>query len=247
MMKRFSLVLCALACLLALGGTGVASAQIVELGRTASPLVAPACPKGGALASCRIVLVHTTAIQTTSDGVTSPTLVKKAGWVVSFTVGLSNLVSKASTERQILHGLDKSWGGPPQLALTVLRPTGRNTYQVVAQSDTYHVMPFLGQVIQEPLSLPPTFSTFTALPVRAGDVIGLTVPTWAPVLAYDLSSSRFAYRQSRRENCNNTPGTQTAQTAVGSRTQYGCSYPGARIEYSATEVVDQPYPKTYVH
>jgi hypothetical protein len=34
---------------------------------------------------------------------------------------------------------------------------------------------------------------------------------------------------------------------VGQSEQYLCSYTGTRVEYSATEVLNVPYPKTYVH
>ena len=78
-------------------------------------------------------------------------------------------------------------------------------------------------------------------------VIGLTVPTWAPVLTYNLASSKFGYRQSRKANCNNAAASQTAQLATGNSTQYLCSYSGTRVEYTATEVVNTPYPKKYVH
>ncbi len=70
-------------------------------------------------------------------------------------------------------------------------------------------------MLQEPLSLPPSFTQFTALPVKAGEVIALTVPTWAPVLSYNLSTSKFSYRQSRRANCTHAAGSQTAQRTVG--------------------------------
>ena len=72
------------------------------------------------------------------------------------------------------------------------------------------------------------------------------MPTWAPVLSYNLSATKYAYRQSRPSNCKNAAGAQTAQTTVGPSTRYLCNYTGTRVEYSATEVVNQPYPKTYV-
>ncbi|MFZ0044009.1 MAG: hypothetical protein WAK93_22050 [Solirubrobacteraceae bacterium] len=245
-MKRFSLLTVAIAAALAVCSAS-ASASIVEIGQTKTPLAAPACPKGTSPAQCFIILTRTTAVQSVSDGVTNPTKVKKAGWIVSFTVGLSNLSSNAKTERSFLHTLDTGYGGTPQLALTVLKPGPKNRYTVAAQSQTFHLLPFLGQVLQEPLALPPNFTAFTALPVKAGEVIGVTVPTWAPVLSYNLSTSKFAYRQSRMANCKNSAGEQTAQTSIGASTRYLCNYTGTRVEYSATEVVNQPYPKTYVH
>jgi hypothetical protein len=247
-MKRISLVLAAsLVAAVVAVAPGAASAKIVELGQTSTPLSAPECPKGVSPSQCFIILTRTTAVQTTSDGVAYPTKVKRAGWIVAFSVGLSQLSTSATTERTFLHTLDTAYGGTPQVALTVLRPGAKNTFSVVSQSGTLHLIPFLGQVLQEPLSLPTAFKTMTPLAVKPGDVIGLTVPTWAPILTYNLNASKFAYRQSRKANCKNPPAGNTAQTKVGQSEQYLCSYTGTRVEYSATEVLNAPYPKTYVH
>lgn len=247
MMKLFSLVTAGLVAGALALVPGTAAANIVQLGQTATPLQAPQCPAGVSPSKCYIILTRTTAVQTTSDGAVNPTVVKKSGWIVAFTVGLSRLSTNASTERTFLHTLDSTYGGTPQLELTVMKPGPKNRYTIVAQTPTYHVLPYLGLVLQQPLSLPPTFATFTALPVKAGDVIGLTVLTWAPVLSYNLSSTRFSYRQSRMENCKNPAGSQTAQLTVGESTRYLCQYAGTRVEYTASEVVNTPYPKNYVH
>lgn len=246
-MKRFSLAIAAVLTGLCLIAPGVAAAQVVELGATSgSPVAAPACPPNVSLANCVIVLTRTTAVQTETNGLLNPTKVTKDGWVVAFTVGLSKLTSDAKTELSLLKSLDSRFGGPPQIALTVLKPGPKHKYTVAAQSATFHVLPFLGSVLQEPLSLPPTFTTMTALPVKKGDVIGLTVLTWAPVLTYNLTANKYSYLQSRRANCTHAAGTQTAQATVGASQQYLCDYPGTRVQYSATEVVNQAYPKTYV-
>jgi hypothetical protein len=247
-MKRLPLVLAAsLVAAVVAVAPGAASAKIVELGQTSTPLSAPECPKGVSPSQCFIILTRTTAVQTTSDGVAYPTKVQRAGWIVAFSVGLSRLSTDSTTERKFLHTLDTAYGGTPQVALTVLRPGAKNTFTVVSQSGTLHLIPFLGQVLQQPLSLPPTFKTMTPLAVKPGDVIGLTVPTWAPILTYNLNASKFAYRQSRKANCKNSATANTAQTKVGQSEQYLCSYTGTRVEYSATEVLNAPYPKTYVH
>lgn len=224
-----------------------ASAKSVELGQTSTPLVAPSCPANVALKDCNILLEHTTAIQTKSDGAANPARVKQAGWIVAFTVGLSDLVSNPTQEHNLLKSLNEQFGGTPQLVLSVLRPTTSNTYRVVAQSETYHVTPFLGQVVEEPLSPPDTLTGFTALPVNKGDVIGLTTPTWAPVLAINLDSTKFGYRQSRRTNCTHAPATQTALTMVDQSAPFRCVYTSTRVEYSATEIVNVHFPKKYVH
>ena len=92
------------------------------------------------------------------------------------------------------------------------------------------VQPYLGQVAQ--------FALTTSIPVVRGDAIALTTPTWAPVLTIDLSTSHFAYRQSRSRNCNLPPSTSQAQVTVGQNASYSCDYPGTRVEYSATEVMN---------
>lgn len=247
MTKRIPIAIAALTTALAVLIPSAASAQIVELGKTSSPIVAPSCPSGVSPAQCYIILTRTTAVQTVADGVLNPTRVKKPGWIVAFTVGLSRLSTSAKTETSYLHTLNKAYGGPPQLALTVLKPGPKNRYTVAASSGVYHVTPFLGQVLQEPMSLPPTFSALTALPVKPGEVVGLTVPTWAPVLSYNLTPSKFVYRQSRMANCKNAAGSETAQSTPGSTTRYLCNYTGTRVEYTATEITNAPYPKKYVH
>jgi hypothetical protein len=248
MMKRFPLLIAAFLTVAAFVAPAAASAQIVDLGETSStPIQSPSCPPGVSPAQCFIILTRTTAVQSVTNGLVNPTKVKSNGWIVAFTVGLSKLSPVAKTELSFLHTLDSAYGGPPQVALTVLKPGANNKFTVVAQSGTYHLIPFLGQVLQQPMSLPPNFTTFTALPVKAGDVIGLTVPTWAPVLSYNLSATKYAYRQSRKANCKNAAASQTAQTTVGGSQQYLCNYTGTRVEYSASEVVNQPYPKNYVH
>jgi hypothetical protein len=247
-MKRSSLVTAALTAIALALVPASASAQIVELGASpAAPVISPACPKGVSPANCFIILTRTTALQTVTAGFTSPTKVTKAGWIVAFTVGLSKLSSNAVTERKYLKILDAAYNGTPRVALTVLKPGPNHRYTVTAESPIFHILPYLGEVLQLPLSLPPTFSQFNALPVAPGDVIGLTVPTWAPVLSYNLTPSQYAYRQSRTANCKNAAASETAQLSIGASAQYLCSYTGTRVEYSATEVTNQPYPKNYVH
>jgi hypothetical protein len=247
MTKRIFLVFVGLTAIAAGLAPGAASAKTVQLGQTSTPIVSPSCPKGVQPSQCFIILTRTTAVQSVSDGVSYPTKVKNNGWIVSFTVGLSKLSSDQNTERKYLHLLDQAYNGTPQVAITVLKPGPKNRYTVAAQSPVFHLIPFLGQVLESPLSLPPNFTSFTALPVKKGEIVGLTVVTWAPVLSYNLSSSKFAYRQSRMTNCKKAAAGQTAQMRVGASTRYLCSYTGTRVEYSVTEITNTGHPKTYVH
>jgi hypothetical protein len=210
-----------------------AGASIVELGAVASsPLVAPTCPAGVAPAKCTIILTRVTAMETIRGGATYPTTVKQAGRIVAFTVGLSALSPNRTTAHNDIHALDSAYGGTTRLAITVLRPSGNKRlrhFTTVAESPVVHVQPYLGQVVQFPLT--------TSLAVKPGDIVALTTPTWAPVLSIDLNTKSYAYRQSRSTGCGSTPTSNVAQTVGGTAT-YGCNYPGTRVEYTATEVTN---------
>jgi hypothetical protein len=219
-----------------------AVAAVVELGATKTPVVAPGCPASVTPAKCTIVLTRVTALETVRDGVAYPTTVKKSGRIVAFTVGLSNLSSNRTTRLNDIRFLNRSYGGTPQAAISVLASVGRKSqrrWKVVATSEVVHLQPYLGFVVQFPL--------VTSLPVRPGNVVALSTPTWAPVLSILQPMSKFAYRQSRSRNCNNPPGSNQAQLRIGQTVGYGCDYPGTRVEYSATEVTTPPVPKNYVH
>ena len=229
-MKRICLLAAAVAALGVLFAPAAASAQVIELGATSTPLVAPSCPAGVSPANCKIVLTQVTALETIRDGVAYPTTVKKPGSIVAFTVGLSRLAADTATARADIHFLDQTYGGTTRAAITVLRPKGAKklrNWTVVAESPVFHLQPYLGQVVQLTLPAP--------LPVEKGDVVGLTIPTWAPVLSIQLPSSKFAYRQGRARNCGTPPATNQAQ-AVKQTATYKCNYAGTRVEYSATEV-----------
>ncbi len=235
-MRRFYLLLTvvcgalAAVCAALAAAPGVASARELELGATASRLVAPSCPKGVSAASCTIILTRTTALETIRDGIAYPTTVKTAGRVVAFTVGLSRLSSSAATTKQDIHYLDSTYGGTTRVALAVLKPVGpksQRRWQVVAESPAVHVQPWLGHVVTFPLA--------TSLPVAPGETIALTTSTWAPVLSIDLATKSFAYRQSRTSSCSAVPSSSAAQSP-GQSAQYLCDYTGTRVEYSATEV-----------
>jgi hypothetical protein len=216
-----------------------ADATITELGATASPLIAPVCPKGVPASQCTIILTRATALETIRDNIAYPSTVKSPGRIVAFTVGLSALSSTPATALSDTRFLDKTYGGDAQIGITVLKRVGKKTawtWTVVAQSPLVDVQPYLGQVAQFPLT--------ATIPVVRGEVIALTTPTWAPVLSIDLATNHFAYRQSRSRSCNIPPSTTEAQVTPGQSSVYSCDYPGTRVEYSATEVTSPVVPTT---
>jgi hypothetical protein len=242
-MRHFSLATATAVGLLAGLAPTAASAKVIEVGTTPSSLVAPVCPAGVKPANCTIVLTEVTALETIRDSVTYPTKVTKAGQIVAFTLGLSGLSTSAATAKADIHFLDTTYGGTTRAAITVLKPVGpkaQRRWTVAAESPVFHLQPYLGEVVQFPLA--------TSLPVTPGETIALTVPTWAPVLSFDLLPlSKFAYRQSRAANCGSAASTEHAQTSIGASTPYACDYTGTRVEYTATEVTNPAPSKHQVH
>jgi hypothetical protein len=222
--------------------TASASASVIDLGTTRTPVSAPTCPAKLPPSQCTIILTRSTAIETLRDGVAYPGTAPKPGRIVAFTLGLSALSSNRTTRLNDIRFLDHQYGGTTQVAITVLRRSGPRrqfAWKVVAESPLFHVQPYLGEVVQFPL--------IQTLPIRRGDVIGLTTPTWAPVLSINQPTKKFAYRQSRKANCAHPPSTSQAQLKPGATARYLCNYPGTRVEYSATEITTPPIPTNYVH
>ncbi len=240
-MKRASIAAVAPALLLAGLLPATASAKIIEVGATRpSALVAPTCPPGATGSKCTIVLTGVTALETISDGHTYPTTVNQPGYIVAFTLGLSALNPNRATALSDLRYLDKTYG-TTRARLTVLKPAGtarHRSWVVTAESQIFYLQPYLGEVVQFPLAI--------ALPVTRGEVVALTVPTWAPVLSIGLPTKKFAYRQSRTTGCTTPSITNQTQSRVGTSAVYGCNYPGTRVEYSVTEITTPPVPKNYL-
>jgi hypothetical protein len=206
------------AALVALACAAPASARIIEVG--AAPTVAtPTCPASPCLAVSR-----TTGYQTKVVDDRNTFIVPRAGKIVAWTVSLGN-----PDERQI--DFFNTNYGAASARLSVLRRGTRLYSRVLAMSPVQSLQQYFGQAVQFPLD--------TAIPVRRGQMIALTVPTWAPALT-QLLSDGSSWRASRPKNgCENTE-DQTAQSRNGQLTQYRCLY-RARLTYSAT-LITNPRP-----
>jgi hypothetical protein len=207
----------ALALAAAVACAAPASAKIVEVGRTDA---APACPATPCLA-----LSRTTGYQVKVGDQRGAFTVPAAGKIVAWSIGLGT-----PTKKQI-DFFNKGLGGPASAQLAVLRPGEHVFSRVMAVGPLEQLQPYFGQTVQFPLA--------TAIDVKKGWVIALTVPTWAPALT-PLMTDHSRWRASRPEKKCNDTATQTAQTQRLSLAQYQCLYP-ARLVYSAT-LITNPKP-----
>jgi hypothetical protein len=200
-----------------LAAAAPARAKIIEIGRVDAT---PACPTSPCLAVSR-----TTGYQIKVADERSDFVVPADGKIVAWTIALGNPTAEQTAF------FTKSLGGPASAQLTDLRLGKRLFARTITRSPVQLLQPYFGQTVQFPLG--------RAMNVKQGDIIALTVPTWAPALT-QLLTDHSSWRASRPlDKCNDTS-TQTAQMKLGANTQYRCLYK-ARLTYSAT-LVTRPVP-----
>jgi hypothetical protein len=221
-MSRKLLLICA--CAVALALPQGASARVVELGSQAQP-ANPSCPADPCEAA-----VHVTAIQGRSaGGPKNPYYIRRDGWLVAFTVTLSQ-----PTAEQV-DFFNDNFGSPAGVQLSVLRRGDtrrtRLNYRLLAQSETFAVDDYFGSS--------PTFVLEEPLRVRRGNWVGITVDTWAPMFANNQPRSNW-WRSSRAKNSCDPPRSlnQFALEELGEVGVFGCTYHGARLLYTATYIPD---------
>ena len=224
---RLAVAIGLVACLAALvvmaagAGAATSSRTTVVLGSTANA-PDPSCPE----LPCQAV-GSVTGFQVSTNQGGLPFRVPRDGKVKAWTLTLAQPTNK---QRSFFNGF---FGTPPEARLAILRRipgTNPPRYNLRRQGSIHVLSPFLGQTVKFGASLK----------VEKGDIVGLTIPTWAPAFAQDLSA-RNAWRASREPGkCNNTTDIRQgkAQQKVGKRATYGCRYSTARLLYTATVVLD---------
>jgi hypothetical protein len=213
---RAALVVSAAAAATALVPTA-AEAKIVELGTT-TDTTAPSCPGKPCLAVSRTT-GYQVKIGETRDLFTAP----NAGRIVAWTVQLGD-----PTNKQIKF-FNQGFGGEPSAGITVFTQAKRLMATTTGASPVEPLSDYLGETVQFPLE--------RSIPIKKGQRVALTVPTWAPALAVGFDGAT-SWRASRTEDqCKNTS-TQTALTTAGVTRQFRCLYKTARLTYSVTMITD---------
>lgn len=212
-----------LACALALlpGAAGGAPRKVTVLGQTQST-PSPACPQS----PCEAV-GSVTGFQARAGTVAKPFVAPYKGKIVAWTLSLSKPKSSQ------MNFFNNFYGSPPEARISVIRQVPKKSpprYQVLRQGPTENLSAFLGGDVMFALDQP--------LNIRQGDIVALTIPTWAPAFAVGLTDSS-GWRASRKTGkCTKTADIKDSrpQQKVGSKKQYGCFYKTARLLYTATVV-----------
>jgi hypothetical protein len=191
----------------------------VILGQTATE-PDPSCPE----LPCQAV-GSVTGFQVSNGQTRLPFLVPHDGTIKSWTL---TLAQPTNSQRTFFNGF---FGTPPEARLAILRRVpGSNppAYRLRRQGSVQVLSPYLGQTVK--------FGS--NLKVQKGDIVGLTVPTWAPAFAQDLEADNV-WRASREPGaCKNATDIRQGepQQKIGSVVTYGCKYTTARLLYTATLV-----------
>jgi hypothetical protein len=207
--------------LAAVAGAAGVEKTTVTLGAT-SEMPDPSCPN----MPCQAV-GSVTGFQVSTDQNQSPFLVKTDGTIKSWTL---TLAQPTNSQRSFFNGF---FGTPPEARLAILRAvpgTNPPRYNLRRQGAVKVLSPFLGQTVKFGASLK----------VERGDIIGVTVPTWAPMFSQELSAENV-WRASREAGaCTNSTDIRQGQPqeVLGKRATYGCKYSTARLLYTATLVAD---------
>jgi len=223
MMKRFALLISVLAATGALLAP-VASARIVELGSQAddAPLNCPGTTESPCVAAVRMTGYQGRA----SGGPKNPYYIRRDGHLVAFTVRLAK-----PTAEEIKFFQD-NFGTPSEARISVLRKgTTRKTrldHRLINQSDTFELDRYFGST--------PTFVFDRPIPVKKGNWIAITVPTWAPLLSTNLARTNW-WRSSRSKGlCDDFGFRQFAMEDLREVREFGCTYHSARLLYTVTYV-----------
>lgn len=219
---RLAAVLCGLVA--AIGAFAAASAAApgtatVVLGSTATA-PDPSCPES----PCQAV-GSVTGFQVSTDQTNLPFLVPRDGAIKAWTLTLAQPTPK---QRSFFNGF---FGTPPEARLAILRrvpETNPPRYSLVAQGALKVLSPYLGQTVK--------FGS--NLPVEKGDIVGVSVPTWAPMFAQGLGAKNL-WRASRAPGtCANSTSIREGEALekVSRRATFGCKYTTARLLYTATLV-----------
>lgn len=230
---------------LALGATMLIAAALLAI------LIRPAPPAGAqsgttilgaaapADASCPrdcLVEARVTGFQTSIGKLRNPFRAPADGEIVAWSIkmGKPKKPDRRAFNREF---------GPPQARLAILRKVPKTKkpvrYKLLRQSPVEPLGALFGSTS--------TFSLTRPLAIKKGQIVALTIPTWAPAFAVDQGratkwqASRRATR--KRGGCTEDGGRANVdagapQVKKGTQRPYGCSYNSARLLYSATFISD---------
>jgi hypothetical protein len=194
----------------------------------------PDCPTDTQRHPCQGV-GSVTGFPLVAGGEKRPMNVRQNGKLVAWAIDLSR---PKKSQRDFFGDLFKSdkLGKDPTARIAVIKHKRRHDYKLLRQSPVVKLSGALGRR--------QVFTLDKPLRIRKGQIVALTVPTWASNFASHISRKNNRWRASRsRRNCapNSSDDNDVRRFARKSRPQqkvgsvrgYGCDYTSARLLYWA--------------
>jgi hypothetical protein len=190
----------------------------------------PACPKDTSQNPCTAT-GRVTGFMLEADGHKHPYNIFKDGKIVAWSIDLS----RPNKEQYDFFGTllsNDTFGKHPSARIAVIKNKGHSKYKLLKQSPAMDLNSVLGRK--------QTFTLQKPLRVHRGQVVALSLPSWAPAFTGSVSQSGNKWRASRRsKKCNvdrdhiQNAKASKAQQKVGSVRPYKCDYSAARLLYWA--------------
>jgi hypothetical protein len=194
----------------------------------------PDCPTDTQRHPCEGV-GSVTGFPLVAGGETRPMNVPQNGKLVAWAIDLSR---PKKSQRDFFGDLFKSekLGKKPTARIAVIKHMKRHDYKLLRQSPVVNLSGALGRK--------QVFTLDKPLRIRKGQIVALTVPTWASNFASHINRDKNRWRASRsRRNCAPSSSDESAvrrfarksrpQQKIGSVRGYGCDYTSARLLYWA--------------
>lgn len=213
---------------------GDADAVAAKVLGKAEEATKPTCPKENCQATGKV-----SGYQFAVDGERRLFKVPTDGRLVAWSIELAR-PDKLSRDFFETNLARKGYGGDPWARIGVLKRVDAekpNSFKLVKQTPAVNLKNSLGKT--------PIFTLGKTLRIKKGQIIALSVPTWASnFVAGDSASTQW--RASRdSDKCDLSPGHEDNRDAtkpqmnVGSVREYGCRYDGERLLYKAYYVPDK--------
>ena len=199
-----------------------ASADVREVGQP-EPFPAAACPE-----NCQAI-AQVSGYNAEIGRSKNTFRINRPGKVVAFTIRLGE------PNADQLNYFKTTFGAISQARISILKPAKtKQRHRLMRQSELFNLEPYFGTT--------PTFALGRALRVEKGNIIGITVPTWAPAFAHGLSDGHVWRSSHHDDECTSAMPPPAHQMRIQSLRIYGCLYRTARLLYSVHFVLD-PAPK----
>lgn len=211
-------------------GTSAAGAQQSKVILGAAKVAEASCPD-----DC-LVEADVTGFQTSIGSARNPFVAPDDGNLVAWSIKLGK------PKKPDRRAFNKAFGASSARLAVLRRVAGKSgppRYKLLRQSPVEDLGPLFGETT--------TFTLTTPLPVKTGEVVALTIPTWAPALALSQGNATrwLASRRAteKRGPCIDDEGRANVdagapQTKKGRQQPYGCTYRSSRLLYSASFVAE---------